>query len=174
MNQKKSFSLILLCLFLLSSCKNYSVSLNDNTIYTPAEIFKDFQIADVALSDCVTQTLYDQKITSAEGLTRLSCTNAGIKSLAGLEKFFALVELNLNENLLNSIDEINQLGRLEVLYIAKNRITSSAPLLNLLHLRSLDISYNPIQDCANLQQVQKNLAHNKTLFILDAVCKKSG
>lgn len=171
MNQKIAFFSLFLCLLALTSCKNYSISVNDNTIYTPEDVYKDFQIADAALSDCVTQTIFDQHITRAEDLTRLICSNAGIKSLAGLDKFFALAELNLSENALTDINEINNLGRLEILLLDKNKISSSAPLLNLLHLRKLDLSHNPIKDCANLQQLQKNLAHNKTDFILNAVCK---
>lgn len=162
-----------LCLLtcLLSGCKNYSISLNDNTLYTPAGIYKDFQIADAALRDCVTQTLFDEKITRAEDLTRLNCSNAGVKSLEGLGKFFALTEINLSENALVNIDELGKLGRLEILLLNKNAIQSTAPLLTLLHLRKLDLSSNPIQDCDNLQQIKKNLAYNKTEFILEGVCK---
>lgn len=171
---KKIFGLLSCwCLLIscLSSCKNYSISLNDNTLYTPAGVFKDFQIADAALNDCVTQTLFDEKITRAEDLTRLNCSNAGVKSLAGLDKFFALTEINLSENALVNIDELGKLGRLEILLLNKNAIQSTAPLLTLLHLRKLDLSNNPIQDCDNLQQIKKNLTYNKTEFILEGVCK---
>lgn len=171
MLKKILLGLPLCCLCLLSGCKNYSISLNDNTLYTPAGVFKDFDIADAALNDCVTQTLFDEKITRAEDLTQLNCSNAGVKSLTGLSKFFALTAVNLSENTLNDIDELGKLGRLEVLLLNKNAIKSSAPLLTLLHLRKLDLSNNPIKDCDNLQQLKKNLAHNKTEFILDGVCK---
>lgn len=171
MNQKLSFLYLFLCLLALTSCKNYSISVNDNTIYTPEDVYKDFQIADAALSDCITQTIFDRHITRAEDLTRLVCSNAGIKNLAGLDKFFALTELNLSENALTNITELNKLGRLEILLLDKNKISSSAPLLNLLHLRKLDLSHNPIKDCTNLKQLQENLAHNKTNFVLNAVCK---
>ena len=118
---------------LTAGCKNYSVSVNENVVYTPASIFKDYQLADTQLHACVEQTIVDLHITRAEDLTRLNCSNAGIASLIGLSKFFALKELNLADNQLADISEIGQLGRLEKLVLANNNIKDSAPLLHLLH-----------------------------------------
>jgi Leucine-rich repeat (LRR) protein len=171
MYQKISFLCLSALIALVSGCKNYSFSVNDKTIYTPADIFKDYQIADAALADCVAQTILDLHITRAEDLTRLNCAHAGIKSLAGLDKFFALTDLNLSENQIQDINSLNQLGRLEILLLQKNKISQSAPLLNLLHLRQVNLSNNPIKDCNNLQQLQVNLRDNKTTFTLDNVCK---
>jgi hypothetical protein len=175
MYQKNSFfyltALIILASIVTSGCKNYSFSVNDKTIYTPAGIFKDYQIADAALADCVAQTIIDLHITRAEDLTRLNCSQAGIKSLNGLDKFFALTDLNLSENQIQDISSLNKLGRLEILLLQKNNISHSAPLLNLLHLRQVNLSDNPINDCNNIKQLQANLRDNKTAFILDNVCK---
>jgi Leucine-rich repeat (LRR) protein len=171
MHQKISTFYFLGLIILLPSCKNYSFSVNDKTVYTPAGIFKNYQIADAALADCVAQTIIDLHITRAEDLTRLNCTQAGIKALNGLDKFFALTELNLSENQIQDISSLNKLGRLEVLFIQKNKINQTEPLLNLLHLRQVNLSDNPIRDCDNLQQLQANLRDNKTTFILDNVCK---
>ena len=155
---------------LMTGCKNYAVSVNDNVVYTPPSIFKDYQFADTKLQDCVEQTLYDQHITKAEDLTRLNCSDAGIKSLAGLETFFALKELNLTGNALTDIDTISQLGRLEKLMLGNNKIRNSAPLLHLLHLKQLDIKDNPQMECKNLQQLIQNLAQQKTELALPSQC----
>jgi len=173
MYQKNSFfySLIILASVVASGCKNYSFSVNDKTIYTPAGIFKNYQIADAALADCVAQTIIDLNITRAEDLTRLNCAHAGIKSLKGLDKFFALTDLNLSENQIQDISHLNKLGRLEILLLQKNKISHTEPLLNLLHLRQVNLSDNSVKDCKNLQQLQMNLRDNKTQFTLDNVCK---
>ncbi len=171
MYQKISFYCFASFIIFLSGCKNYSLSVNDKTIYTPAGIFKDYQIADAALADCVTQTIIDLHITRAEDLTRLNCAQAGIKTLEGLDKFFALTQLNLSENQIQDISGLNRLGRLEILLLQKNNIHQVVPLLNMLHLRQVDLSDNPIKDCNNLKQMEANLRDNKTTFVLDNVCK---
>lgn len=169
-----SKSLILFCglvtSLLTAGCKNYSVSVNENVVYTPPSIFKDYQIADAQLHDCVEQTIYDLHITSAEDLTRLNCSNAGIKSLAGLDKFFALKELNLADNQLADISEIGQLGRMEKLVLTNNTIKNPAPLLHLLHLTQLHLANNPQMTCKDLQQLQQNLKNQKLDVILPVQC----
>ncbi len=162
--------LLILMATTFTACKNYSVSLNDRTVYMPAGVFKDFQIVDVALAECVTQTIFDLQITKAEDLTRLNCSEAGIKNLQGLDKFFALKELNLSNNHIQQIGELNKLGRLEVLLLQNNKITQVEPLLNLLHLKQIDISNNAITDCKNLKQLKTNLQENKAEFIYANQC----
>ena len=149
---------------LTTGCKNYSVSVNENVVYTPPSLFKDYQLADSQLHNCVEQTIVDLHITKAEELTRLNCSNAGIKSLAGLNKFFALKELNLADNQLADISEIGNLGRLEKLVLTNNKIKNPAPLLHLLHIAQLQLGDNPQMTCNDLQQLQKNLK-NQTLDI---------
>lgn len=154
------------CLF---GCKNYSVSVNDKTVYTPASLFDNYQLADAKLKDCVEQTIYDLHITKAEELTRLNCSNAGITSVEGLDKFFALTELNLANNRLTDIGGIAKLGRLEVLILKNNQIRNPAPLLNLLHIQSLDVSENPMA-CKDLYQLSKNLEGQKADLKLPEQC----
>ena len=171
-----SKSLLLFCGLVTSlltiGCKNYSVSVNENIVYTPPSLFKDYQLADSQLRDCVEQTIVDLHITSAEGLTRLNCSNAGIKSLAGLDKFFALKELNLADNQLADINEIGKLGRLEKLVLTNNKIKNPAPLLHLLHLAQLQLGENPNMTCNDLQQLQQNLKNQKLELVLPKQCVK--
>lgn len=157
---------------LTTGCKNYSVSVNENVVYTPPSIYKDYQLPDAQLHDCVEQTIIDLHITSAEDLTRLNCSNAGIKSLAGLDKFFALKELNLADNQLADISEIGQLGRMEKLVLTNNSIKDPAPLLHLLHLTQLHLEKNPQMACKDLQQLQQNLKNQKLDMLLPKQCVK--
>jgi len=167
---------LLLCglatILLTTGCKNYSVSVNENIVYTPPSIFKEYQLADAQLQACVEQTIYDSHITKAEDLTRLNCSNAGIKSLGGLDKFFALTELNLADNQLADISEIGNLGRLEKLVLTNNKIKNPAPLLHLLHLTQLHLANNPQMTCNDLQQLQQNLKNQQPDLIFPKQCLK--
>lgn len=154
----------------LSSCKNYSVSVNENVVYMPPSIFKDYQIADQQLFDCVQQTIYDSQITRAEDLTTLNCSNAGIKSLQGLDKFFALKELNLADNQIVDVTTIGSLGRLELLKISGNSIKNPAPLLHLLHLKQLDLRENATLLCKDTAQLIANQSKATTEVLLPSHC----
>jgi hypothetical protein len=140
----------------LMSCKQYSVSLNNNVVYSPIPLFKDFTIADSHLRTCVEQTINDKRATKAEDITQLNCSNAGISNLAGIETFYAIEQLNLEENALGSVSPLAALGRLKVLNLRKNNLTNAEPLLHLLHLRTLDISDNKNLACGDIQQVLAN------------------
>lgn len=154
----------------VSSCKNYSVSVNENVVYTPPSIFKDFQIADQQLFDCVQQTIYDARITRAEDLTTLNCSNAGIKSLSGLDKFFALKEVNLADNQIADLSTIGNLGRLEIVKLQGNLIKNPAPLLQLLHLKQLDLQENPMLICKDTAQLIANQNKTTTRILLPTHC----
>lgn len=161
---------VLVISLLASSCKNYSVSVNENVVYTPPSIFKDYKIADQQLFDCVQQTIYDAHITRAEDLTTLNCSNAGIESLSGLDKFFALKELNLADNKIADISTIGNLGRLERLKLSGNPIKNPAPLLHLLHLQYLDLQENPSMMCKDLAQLITNSHKTPTEILLPSQC----
>ncbi len=163
------FSLFLVASF--TGCKSFSVSLNNNVVYTPLPLFKDFAIPDTHLSDCVEQTINDKKITKAEDLKQLNCSNAGITSLAGLEKFYSLEELNLAENNLQSISALRNFSKLQVLILRKNNLTSAEPLLGLLALRTLDVSENTKLSCGDLKQLARNFNKEDLKLIAPEHCQ---
>ncbi|RYY75174.1 MAG: leucine-rich repeat domain-containing protein [Gammaproteobacteria bacterium] len=155
----------------MAGCKSYSVSLNNNTIYTPLPLFNDFAIGDTHLSDCVEQTINDKKITKAEDLKQLNCSHAGISSLAGLEKFYHLEQINLSENNLQSISALKNFSKLEVLILRKNNLTSAEPLLGMLALRELDVSENVKLACNDLKQLAANTNKDDLKLTLPEQCK---
>lgn len=156
----------------IASCKNYSLSVNDNVVYTPAALFASFAIADINLRNCVEQTITDKHVTKAAELKQLNCSNAGIKSLAGLETFTALEQLNLDENALTAAAQLSELTQLRVLSLRKNNLTTAEPLLPLLHLRSLDVSDNKNMDCGELKQLMANFHKADLKATLPEQCNK--
>lgn len=156
----------------LVSCKNYSLSVNDNLVYTPPSLLTQFTIADERLRTCVEQTILDKHISKAEDLKQLNCSSAGITSLAGLETFTAIEQLNLSENNLTSAAQLSHLTRLSQLSLRKNNLTSAEPLLHLLHLKILDIAENKNLSCGDLQQLIGNFHKGELTATLPEQCSK--
>jgi hypothetical protein len=169
----KSLSAIggLLLVSMIAGCKSYSVSLNNNVVYTPPSLFKDFVIADAHLRACVEQTIIDNHISKAEDLKQLNCSHAGISSLSGLEKFYSIEQLNLSENTLQSIAQLSNFSQLKVLILRKNNLTSAEPLLHMLALRELDISDNAKLACGDVKQFAKNAHQGNLKLTLPEQCK---
>jgi len=161
----------LLFVALIAGCKNYSVSLNDNVVYTPPSLFKDFAITDSNLRACVEQTIIDNRISKAEELKQLNCSHAGITSLAGLEKFYSIEQLNLSENTLQSITQLSNFTQLKVLILRKNNLTNAEPLLGMLALHELDISNNPKLSCGDIKQFARNAAQRNLKLTLPEQCQ---
>lgn len=155
----------------LSACQKYQVSLNNNVVYAPANVFKDYHIDDSQLADCVEQTIYDLHATRIEEITQLNCSNAGISSLSGLGKFYELKALNLADNKLSNISELSKLGRLHTLVLSNNQIGDAAPLLHLLHLQDLQLEKNPQLNCAPIAQLINNLKPLNAKILLPEQCK---
>jgi Leucine-rich repeat (LRR) protein len=130
--QKSRRYIFLAISLILAGCANYSFDINNNEVYSPPRLFSAFDIADPGLEDCIRQTVSDQKITSAESLENLTCSHAGIISLDGLSQFSRLVSINLRANQIQNVDE----------------------LLQLTHLRDLDLTDNPISSCQTLGQLE--------------------
>ncbi len=155
----------------LVACKNYSIKVNDNVVYTPPTLFKAFTIVDENLRNCVEQTIIDKKITKAEELKELNCSHAGITRLAGLEKFSAIEQLNLSENALVNVPQLTNLTQLKVLILRKNNLTNAEPLLHLLQLKELDISENANLACGDIKQLVKNFNTGDLAIILPQQCR---
>ena len=108
---------------LLTACGSYDFTVNDRVVYTPDPLFTDFQVPDKALRECLREAINDQKATSANALSSLSCSEAGIETLAGLSTFTELEQLTLSSN--------------------NNQIIEAVPLYQLPTLRLVDLSSNP-------------------------------
>ncbi len=123
------------CTFLallgLAGCARYRVTLNEQPIYTPPPLYSKFEVSDPALADCLHQTIADQNITVPEQLKRLTCRHAGLETLAGLEHFAALEELDISHNKLREVAQLARLPQLRKLQLNDNpslQCTDLAPL----------------------------------------------
>lgn len=134
---------IFLALLLVGACSSYDFTINDRVVYSPDPLFTDFDIPDDALRQCVKDAIKANVVTSASGLSSLSCTDAGIKTLAGLSTFTELELLTLSSNAIVDISELAYLSVLETLYLDDNQIIDPVPLYQLPTLQRLNLSGNP-------------------------------
>lgn len=156
---------------LLSACSHYDVSINDNVLYTPKPLLTDYQVADTHLADCIGQTISDDKVTRAIDLKRLRCTHAGIETLAGIEAFYGLVQLDLGDNAIANVAPLEKLSQLEMLRLSNNQIVSAEPLLRLIKLIDLDLEENPIADCRDILQLKQAVQSNNGLLLAPQHCR---
>ncbi|MBR9912808.1 MAG: leucine-rich repeat domain-containing protein [Gammaproteobacteria bacterium] len=140
----------------LAGCSRYQMTVNETVVYSPPSLFTDFQVEDRKLKDCLDQTIEDNRHTASNQVTRLSCTHAGITSLAGLEQFQHLTELNLGNNQLTSIEPLKFHFRLKILLLNDNRLVSAAELLQLPNLTLVDLDSNPGLACADVLQLKQS------------------
>jgi Leucine-rich repeat (LRR) protein len=133
---------------LLTACADYDVRINDNVIYTPPKLLTNMRVADTALNDCLQQTVKDQKITAIEQLTTFACTNAGVETLVGLERFYKLEVLIMNDNSISDLSLLNELSALKTVAFANNKITDVSRLSDLNYLQKVNLAGNADLDCA--------------------------
>ena len=111
---------LILSLLLVTGCDRYTVTLNQQPIYTPKVIYSGYQITDPALASCVKITLTEAKITQPEQLELLNCSFAGITDLSGIELFSQLKTVNLNSNQLTEFKALLFLGELRQVNLSEN------------------------------------------------------
>ncbi|MCB1688720.1 MAG: leucine-rich repeat domain-containing protein [Halioglobus sp.] len=133
--------------FLLSACQGYDVKVNDKVVYAPKPLFHDYTVSDAGLNSCLEQAINDGVITSAQQLTTLDCSFAGISTLDGLAVFSGLIELRLSANQVRNLVELTQITSLEALYLDDNQVVDPVPLGQLPALRHLDLSGNAKLQC---------------------------
>jgi Leucine-rich repeat (LRR) protein len=132
---------------LLTACADYDIKINDNVVYTPPKLLTKMRVAESALNDCMQQTVKDNKITAIEQLINLACTNAGIKNLAGLERFYKLEVLIMNDNSITDISLLNELSALKTVALANNKITDISRLSDLSYLTKVNLAGNTKLNC---------------------------
>lgn len=132
---------------LLSGCHRYDVRINNQVVYSPPSLFKEFELSDTILRSCVEAQIRESKITSAKQLKQLACPPGEITNLSGLEVFTELTHLNLRQNQIADISPIGGLQKLRFIDLSGNRLVNVGALLGLGDLQLLNLTDNPSLDC---------------------------
>jgi hypothetical protein len=88
--------------------------------------------------------------TDMEGLTSLSASDKGIRSLTGLEYATSLETLYLNSNQIIDIGALAGLSKLQTLWLDNNQIADISDLAGLTNLQTLWLDNNQIADISDL------------------------
>ena len=120
MKKVTALALVLAVAGTLAGCDRYRVTLNERVMSEPPGLLRDVTVADPALQGCIDQTIVDLEIHTIDGLDTLVCTNAGIKSVDGIEALTHLRTLNLASNQLTTVAPLQFLGKLTSVNLVDN------------------------------------------------------
>lgn len=109
---------------------------------------RELHIRDTAVSSDVLDTI--GSITTLEKLTLSGC---GLTSVNALDTAINIVELDISNNTIRSIEAVQNMPSLKVLNCKKNVIVDLTPLTKNSNLTQLDISYNAITTIAPLSKL---------------------
>lgn len=152
----------LVMIAILSACNlnPYSISVNNNVLFRPGADAPDETFSDPALQACVNNYLIENPEESIETLSILSCTDAGISSINGLDSLSNLSMLDLSNNTISDLRPVGQLDNLRVLRVSNNRIRSIGELNELARLNFIDLSGNNDITCRALDRLQERLGNS--------------
>lgn len=155
--------------FLLIACKQnpYTVTFNDNVVYSPNAAIRDKVLNDPALQACLNQVLASNPELTA--VTLLACPSAGIITLEGIASLPNLEQLDVSDNAVSNVSPLLPLKKLRVLSLRNNNVGTVGPLLSLPLLRFVSLLGNNRISCRDLATLENKLGNtlDKPLTCLD-------
>ena len=157
--------------FLVVACKQnpYTVTFNDNVVYSPNAAIRDKVLEDPALQACLNRVLSSNTELDLAGVTLIACPGAGITTLDGIGKLPNLEQLDVSDNAVSNVSPLLGSKKLRVLSLRNNAVNSVGPLLSLPLLRFVSLSGNNRITCRDLAALEKKLGNTleKPLTCLD-------
>jgi hypothetical protein len=123
--------LSLLCCTLGGCLHPFTVTLNDNVVYTPNEALRNAVTEDAGLQACLDQTLERNEHADLTLVTLLACPSAGVESLKGIEALVNLEQLELSDNALTNLSPLIPLKNLRVVGLRNNKVGDIRRFLSL-------------------------------------------
>lgn len=149
---------------LMAACNinPYAISVNNNVLYSPSGNIIEEVVEDPALQGCINNYLNSNPDIELSEISQLSCTDAGIISLIGLNNLPSLSLLDLSNNNIVDLSPVIYLENLRVLRIANNSIRNISTLSNMNLLNFIDLSGNNLIPCRQLDQLESRLRSSLT------------
>ena len=138
----------------------YDITVNNVTVYEPSAAYTVSGIEDPALTACLTQSLLDIDARMATDLVSLNCSDAGIRSLAGLEQFTQIQSMKLSSNDIRNLLVLERLNALKQLWLDNNDVVDPIPVLRMTGLKELNLAGNPCLQCPDPKDVPRHLSLN--------------
>lgn len=157
-SQTLAILVLLLGIISLQSCtRQFSVSVNEQTLYDPRTQLPVAQLSDPGLQGCVNIALQQQQVQAINELSALSCASSEVIRLGGLQQLSALRFLNLSDNNIVDLNPLSALNQLSGLSLANNPITDAAALLSLPNLNVLNLLGSEAIPCSQLNLLEQKL-----------------
>ena len=142
--------------------RQYLVTVNNQSVYDPRVPAGMLQLTDPSLQGCVNLALTQQNITDAFELGVLSCANAEVSDLRGIEQFRNLRFLDLASNNISDLQPLASLPQLSGLSIPYNPLTDISPLFDVSSLTAAILTGNSGLPCSQLDILEQRLGQNLT------------
>lgn len=153
-------TVVLASLLTLASCvRPFTVTLNNNVLFSPNAAVRDSVLQDPGLQACLDQALARAEQAEPAAITLLACPGNGVETLAGIEALVGLEQLELSDNGISNLGPLLPLKRLRVLGLRNNAVGDIRPLEELPLLRFLSLEGNPRIPCRQLDAFQARLGN---------------
>jgi hypothetical protein len=156
---------------LLLACKQnpYTVTFNDNVVYSPNAAIRDKVLDDPALQACLNQVLASNTNNDLGDVTLIACPGAGITTLEGIANLPNLEQLDVSDNIISNLSPLLALKKLRVLGLRNNAVGNVGVLVSLPLLRFVSLSGNNRISCRDLAALENKLGNtlDKPLTCLD-------
>lgn len=147
----------------LAGCnRQYMVTVNNQSVYDPRIPAGVSQLTDPNLQGCINLALAQQNTSNSSELEVLSCANAEVTDLRGIEQFRSLRFLDLAGNRISDLQPIASLPQLSGLSIPFNSLTDISPLLEVSSLTAVILTGNSGLPCSQLDRLEDRLGKNVT------------
>ncbi len=154
--------LLILISFTAGCSRQFAVTVNDQSVYDPRIPPNTLVVKDADLQGCLNLALRQQPSENPLELTVLSCANANILELDGIEQFTGLRFLDVAGNRITNLQPLSGMAQLSGLSIINNPITDISALLNMPGLTVAILSGNEQVPCSQLDRLEAQLGDNLT------------
>ena len=89
---------LLCCMLAACHIQPYTITLNDNVVYTPNAALRNAVVEDPGLQGCLNETLARNEQSDPATVVLLACPSAGVQTLAGIDALANLEQLELSDN----------------------------------------------------------------------------
>ena len=147
----------------LSGCsRQFSVTVNNQSIYDPRRPEGSREVVDPSLQGCINLALAQSGAQVPAELTVLSCAAAAVEDLQGIGQLVNLRFLDLAQNAVSDLQPLTALPQLTGLSIPDNPIDDIAPLLGISSLTAVILTGNQQIPCSQLDRLEQRLGPNLT------------
>ena len=146
--------------------------IQDQTLDSVSFLTELTNLKELKLTDCRFASSDLDIIAGLPALERLTMSNCGLSTVAGLENAKNLTDLDLSNNTIRNLSPLSNLTALRNLNLAHNALTALNDLSGLVNLQGLNVCYNvltsltPITSCSDLTAL---IANNNRIASLEGL-----